>query len=56
MLDYVLKSLLILSSISVHSFQGIFTSVTRRLFGVDLLSFLEGTIPDMSFQSSCPPL
>lgn len=55
MLDYVLKSLLILSSISVHSFQGIFTSVTRRLFVVDFLSFLEGTIPDTSFQSSCPP-
>ena len=55
MLVYVLKSLLILSSISVHSFQGIFTSVTQSISVVDLHSFLEETIPVMSFPSLCRP-
>lgn len=39
MLDYVLKILLIASSISVHSFQGIFTSVGFTVSLLTLVAF-----------------
>ena len=53
MLDILLKALLIVGSISAHSFQGIFTAVHLFYLIFDFHSFLKENNQAMIFQYLC---
>lgn len=55
MLDFLLKALLIVGSISAHSFQGIFTAVMFVVLLFDMDSFLKERTPVITFQFLCLP-